>query len=179
LKGNLFVEMVLIGVLGVYGWVVAVRVSRLQAAASIERTILDRNETLVFRGASGIDVWGVPIIVGQPAGTPRLVAFLLRTTSLTGDLAFWREVAQRLPDGCGVHLVGYCDGASCREAVRRVEQLGQLRIIAYGETIGSQAVLNADAQGKFLLKDQDTKARTVPWRGAGLNPGGILGSILP
>ncbi len=175
------VEVVLIGLLSVYGWLLIdglppSRVTR-------EQILIETNKRLRFADASGIDVWGERVNPLQVRGTNGIIAFLLRNASLGRDLRFWQEVSGLIPKGSGICLVGYCDGSACAEAMRNNPLSGEFPIIEYGEIIDSQALINADMEGAFIMvvkdKNVPSETRVIRWRDLGQTPASLVRSIWP
>lgn len=177
MKREIVIEILLIGVLGIYGWlladrVVAVRADPVQMAA-------DANSRLPFTDGIGIDSLGQRIDPARFSGINRVVVFLLRSGSLDLDLKFWNSVGSLLPNGSGVELIGYCDGNACIEALEKNPLSMEFPVITYGEALDSQALLNADLEGNFLLAEKGKYARTIGWRGSGRTADDVARSILP
>jgi hypothetical protein len=176
---ELLIEGVLIAVLAGYGGLLVTQVgaARLDAV----RSTADANQRLLFADATGIDVLGERIHPARSPGRRGVVAFVLRSRSLGADLAFWREVADlasNVSSETRLEFVGYCDGAACADALKNRQHLGRLTVIAYGEAIDSQAVLNADEQGDFVVKDRDQPPRRVWWRDRGLRAADIARDLV-
>lgn len=172
---EMIVEIVLVLLLGGYGWTLSrdiVRDER-RAAARIESNML-----LEIGRYTGVDVSGRLL---TPAATPevdRVVTFLLRADSLGDDLATWREVANRVSDHRGVRLIGFCDGSQCAHYVRTAAQPLGFTIMMYGEVVDLQAVLNADALAQCLVQKASSEPFGVVWRQEGLTPEQISRRIL-
>jgi hypothetical protein len=107
------------------------------------------------------------------------MVFVLRGASIREDLDFWRTVEILLPRDAKIVLIGYCNGDDCVNAVKRDGRLPKFPIIAYGETAGSQALLNADTQGSFLFLEHDSyKLNPIRWRDQGQTPQNIAHEVL-
>ena len=161
----LTVDVVLLGILGVYGWSLLGRTSR--SGIYRERAAAEANLRLRFADARGIGARGERIESRLLPGTRRVVAFLLRNVSLAEDLGFWRKVAAHLPTSSGVSLVGYCEGSICEEAIRNGPHVREFPVVVYGEVVDSQAVFSADMQGAFVVNDKtgSNEPNSIPWRG--------------
>lgn len=175
MKGQVFIEIVLIGMLGLYAWLLLGRMQEFRFDPRQEA--IEASGQLLFTNATGIDIGGNRVDPAQIPNTNRCMAFLLRNTSLRADLNFWDNVASLLPKGSGVRLIGYCDGSACVEGVKNDLRLADFPVIAYGDVVDSQALLNADAAGNFLLTDIHHQPRSIEWRGLG--PASVVRSVLP
>ena len=178
MRGPVLAEVVLIAALGIVGWVIIGRMP--PSPADSERSAHEANLRLGFRDARGIGLRGERIESGQLAQTTRVAAFLLRSSSLSDDLSFWRDVARLLPAASGVRLVGYCDGRACTDASRLRPEVAPFPIIVYGEAVDSQAVINADMLGAFVSADNGAEVggEIISWRVAGQEPDTIATRLL-
>lgn len=176
LKGQVIVEIVLVAVLAAYGRQL---VNRMPASPWSEiQQAVSTNERLLYTAAPGIDVRGQTVDLARGTSANRIAAFVLRTSNLAQDLGTWREVAGALPKESGIALVGYCDGSACAERVRINANPLPFPVIAYGEVVDLQAMLNADAAGALLFcenpgaekraaeKHMARVSRRIAWRGA-------------
>ena len=136
----------------------------------LERSAIDLNQRLRLLDGRGVGVQGDHIDLGPHAKGEKLVAFLLRQETLLEDLKFWREVGRRLAPFSRVRLLAYCDGTACARTVTAHLVDGDFRVIAYGEVVGSQAVFNADLQGRFVIAREPAG---VPWREPGIRPADV------
>jgi len=173
LKPHILVEGVLVGMLSAHAWSLH---ARLPISAEMrERSAIEANRRLRFQDGRGVDINGVRVEGVREPGTRRVVGFLLRAASLEEDLRFWSEVARVLPRTSGVRLVSYCDGPDCVARARRVRP-DAFPVIAYGEVVDSQAVLNADAGGSFVISNSEVAAA---WRNGALKPEDIARRVQP
>lgn len=164
-KIETLIGIVLIAVLGFYGVRLVRSTLALSRLAPTARSSAGTNRRLVFQSEAGIDVWGKPVYPLPAAQAKRTIIFLLRGASIAADLDFWRNVESLLPKNAGLHLVGYCDGNNCADAVRRDAKPPGFPVIAYGEVIGSQALVNVDANGNsILMSEQWLQSKRVKWR---------------
>ena len=164
-------EVVLTAVLGGYGWFLVQGMPN--PRVDLVQSVMDANTRLLLSDAAGIDVGGQFVSPTQLPGAKRVVAFLIRSGSVSADLEFWRGVARELPSDSGVRVVGYCDGHDCLAAVGTQRRpLVEFPVIAYGQVVDTQAVLNADVLGSFILKDnaKESRPRSLPWRGPNTRP---------
>jgi hypothetical protein len=123
-------------------------------------------QNLIVRSIRGVDVSGRPRFELQPAKAKRFVLFGLRSATVSEELRIWDSLASHLVNEPNVYLIAYCDGVACASAVSRTHPSSTLAVLAYGEPITVQAVLNADAKGQFLVVDGALRPlRSVSWRG--------------
>jgi hypothetical protein len=181
-KNESSIGIVLIIILGFYGWLLAKQTRALSEQTKTAQAIADANQTLGFLSESGIDVSGRLVSPFWPPGTKHTLVFMLRGTTVRADLDFWRNVATLLPKDAGIRLVGYCDGDDCANFVRSDARLPDFPVIAYGEILSSQALVNADAQGNGLLlldqKKHPLSSKRVGWRAPGQTPFNVVRGAL-
>jgi hypothetical protein len=165
LKGETILGIVLVGVLGFYGWQPAktILAHRQVHAAAVGKRLL--------RTEGGIDVYGNLVRHLPPPKAKRTIVFLLRGGQVRADLEFWRNVESLLPKDTGFRLVGYCDGDACANAVKGEALQPDFPVIAYGEIGAGQAMVEADAQGEaFILSEEWFQPRRLGWRSQGRSP---------
>lgn len=170
----IIIKAVLIGILGLHCWQL---IDKMHSPADHVRVVAEANTRLMFRHGIGVDVHGEQMDPRRIAGTRRTLAFLLRDASLSADAEYWRQVADLLPKTAGIRLVGYCDGSACADRMRSAALLPGVPVVAFGEAIDTQAVLNADLTGNALLKGNLARSRSIPWRDQGTTPAQVVGSI--
>lgn len=160
-----------------------VRLWRATGIFNAEATAAQAAEVVSPHGAlrtvAGINIWGKPVYLEPPAGTKRFVVFMLHGATISTDVAFWRSVAERLHGRRGIRLAGYCDGSACAEAARRLKAPAGFPILAFGEVIGSQALLSVDSEGDFFLLDGRSYILAEDrWRGPGVTPKSVAALIV-
>jgi hypothetical protein len=107
-----------------------------------------------------------------------MIAFLLRGASIQEDLALWHQVFLLLPKD-QARMVGYCDGDECVAAARRMQSPSGFSILAYGEMISAQSVVNADAKGFSIFSDnRHSGPKLVAWRNAEDTPQSFVQKVL-
>jgi hypothetical protein len=127
--------------------------------------LVQANQRLRFTRGIGVTIDNRLVDLTVASQKKRTVAFVLRNRSLAEDLAFWRDMAELLRPVPSLRLVGYCDSAACVSSARAVVDGGRLDILAYGEVVDTQAVLNADAHGDFIVGSAATSEVTmINWR---------------
>ena len=119
----------------------------------INSPIRASSRRLVFSGEEGIDIFGNVVHPLPPTAARATLVFLLHTNHLSNDIRFWTDISQSLPKDSGIRLVGYCDGPSCASTLRSERSL-PFPVIEFGETIGSQALIDADRNGECLLREE-------------------------
>jgi len=169
----ILIESVLIGVFAVHAWSLLGKTPLSMKGRA--RLLSETNLALKFTGGKGLGIHGERIDVSVGPAPKRVAAFLLRSTSLHDDVGFWMEVAKLLPARSIVRLVAYCDGDACVQALRKSPETSTFPIIAYGEVVDSEAVLNADLQGAFVASDH---AGSISWRTRGQTPETIVRELL-
>jgi hypothetical protein len=107
-----------------------------------------------------------------------VVTFLLRFRSLKKDLATWQQIANLMPAGARVELVGFCDDLRCGEVIRTYGETLRFSVALYGEVVDMQAILNADTLGQALVQTDETSPIAVMWRAPGRTPEDIARMIL-
>lgn len=155
-------------------------------AADLERKASNSNLRLRPLDARGIGVHGERIDPSAVPAITRIGAFVIRHASVAADVQFWREAANLLPAESTIQLVAYCDGEDCARTIRDEFDLPEFPVIAFGEVVASQAVMNADLAGAFVIirhgQDQPggSRARTdaVRWRDQVLSPVQVVESLL-
>jgi hypothetical protein len=174
-RADTVVGFALIGILGFGGCVLAKKVTALSVKPKMAEAIEDTSQRLPFRSEAGIDLSGRTVFPLPPPGVRHTVVFMLRGASVQTDLAFWRKVESLLPKNAAIRLVGYCDGDVCVNAVRGEAVAPDFPVIAYGEITGSQALLNADAQGNsFLLSEEWFQPKRISWRAPVSTPQAVV-----
>lgn len=122
-------------------------------------------EFLTFQVESGIDVNGHPVYALPPSKAQRTIVFLIRGTNVDADLNFWRQVQALRPNQSSLRLVGYCDGEVCAKAVSHASRPSDFPVIAYGELISTEAVVDQDLDGKAVLRDEGwLQPKQIEWR---------------
>jgi hypothetical protein len=150
-----------------YGWHLIKRVAP-HASAGAEQRVVAANDSLRYGAGPGVDRLGRLIDPANELGAFRVVAFLIRESSLAADVVFWTQVANLVRNNSGVRFVAYCDGDQCLASLDRIKRAVPFTVIGYAGMIDAQALINADGRGEFLIKDL-TGARSLsrlPWRGA-------------
>lgn len=153
LKTHIIVESILVGMLGIHA---ATLVQRFPpTAADRKQAAIAANQRLRFTAGRGLNSRGGRLDrEGRPTAK-RVVGFLLRDETLGEDIAYWQEIARQLPPDSSVELIGYCERSNCEGRVQpSALTAAAFRIMAYGEVVDSQAVLNADGDGKFVVAGQ-------------------------
>lgn len=163
-----------VGLLALSGVLVPCMVAlsaRLEIARSqAKREALENvsTERAAFAAAAGIDIDGHRVFDPVTAETKRVVALTLRNDTLWQDIEQWNAVEALIPQQEGLRIVAYCDGPECRAAVRQARKKPTFSVIAYGETMSSQAVSNADVAGQCLVvenrEDRLQLVRKISWR---------------
>jgi hypothetical protein len=174
MKAHLLIEIVLIAILGVHGWLLLDGMP--PSRETVERSAAEANQRLRLLDGRGVGVQGDHIDLGPHSEDDRVVAFILRHGTLLEDLNFWREVSELLSSSSGARLLAYCDGAACVQSVTAHLRNGDFPVLAYGETVASQAVFNADLQGNFVIAREPNG---VPWRRSGIEPMDVAEGLRP
>ena len=173
------IGVVLIAILGYYGWRLSKAAPPLMWRPHAEQAIVASNQSLVFQSEEGIDIWGKPVYPVPPPEAERTIIFLLHAATVRADLDFWHQVELLLPKHAGLRLVGYCDGNSCADFVRGDARPPDFPVIEYGEIIGSQALVNKDAQGYSILRSESWfQPKLVEWRVLGKTPLSVVQELL-
>ncbi len=167
MKRQTWIQLLFLAALILYGRATLQKTPH--SAAEHEWEVVSANKRLVFANGDGIDVHGRRVAGNQSSPRERVAAFLLREGSLAQDVSFWREVERRLAPNHTIRLIGYCDGGGCARTLADPAQAVGFRVLLFGEMIDSQAVLNADAEGTFVLsikqgKDEANRVRKIAWR---------------
>jgi hypothetical protein len=180
MKKQILVEVILIAVLEVYAGLLTRQTKASLLRVDAAHSVVSANEKIaVLDSVTGIDVLGNVVFPVPPHDARYFAAFVLRDASIRDDLNFWRGVAGSLSKRSGVRLVAYCDGTACAQTIRNSPQSTDFPVIVYGETVGSQALLNADARGNFLLLDrQRHMLGPIAWRTPGQTPQTVLAKVL-
>jgi hypothetical protein len=111
----------------------------------------------------GIDVYGKLIVVSS-LSAKKYIVFLLRNENLQNDINFWSRVEMLLNSHREIGLIGYCDSQQCVESIRKRQPLA-FPILSSGDATGVEAVVNADADGKAILKSVGSHTpSTILWR---------------
>ena len=179
MQRQICIQLIFIVALSVYGWVIVQRTPH--SALEHKHDVIESNKRLLFVDGAGIDVRGELVNSKATSETKRVVAFLLRESTATQDVEFWRDVERMLPKNSGVRLVAYCDGSACAKIVRELSLSSSFPVILYGELIDSQAVLNADTEGAFVLKERDksNRVRAIRWRDVHQRSEDIVRRVVP
>jgi len=156
-------EIVLAGFLCLYATSLNKRTVALRGEAQYLRSIAAGDDAVTMRAVAGVDVSGHFVGPLSADDSERIAAFLLRGNRIGDDLTFWREVATLLPPAAHIRLVGYCDGESCAEAVRKLAPL-DFPVIEYGEISDSQALINADLANALLVLSAPSHSQRHAWR---------------
>jgi hypothetical protein len=173
------IGVVLTCVLGYYGWSLVKTIWPSDQRSGMARSSSDPSATLGFRVEGGVAVNGDLVFHVPPPRIKTTVVFMLRGASLRADVAFWRGVRSRLSNDAGVRLVGYCDGDACANLVRGAAQSTGFPVIAFGEIVNSESLINADTQGKcILLREEWREPKHVVWRAAGNTPQSVVTEAL-
>lgn len=173
MKVETLLGIVLVGVLGFYGWPLAMRIRDLRQDPEVKIAAAYRKR--VLRTEVGIDVYGNLVQHLPPPKVKRTIVFLLRGVHAPADLEFWRNVESLLPSNSGFRLVGYCDGDACANAIKGEAHRPDFPVIAYGEIGGGQAMFDADAEGDaFILSEEWFQPRRIRWRAPGRSPLGVI-----
>ncbi len=122
-----------------------------EANAASQTQIADPQ--FVFQTENGIDVTGSRVSPIPPPNIVRTVIFVLRAKSLSDDVNVWNGIYSRLPQHSGVRLVAYCDTDQCISQLQRRQQV-PYTVIAYGEIVSAQAILQADINGDYLVRSE-------------------------
>jgi len=130
-----------------------------------ELTAQALNQRLVFQSALGIDVFGKLVYPLPPPEVDRTIVFLLRGKSIVSDLQFWHQVEGIVPTSSHIRLIGYCDSDDCINDIKAHREAFNFPVIAYGELVASQALINADEDGSsVLLREQWLIPHFLKWR---------------
>jgi hypothetical protein len=123
--------------------------------------------SITFAQAGGVDLNGNFAMppTRLPAGA-QFIAFILRASSVKSDLAFWTAVDSELParERGTVLLFGYCTGRACG-ALARLREPPPFPIIKYAEVNAWQALIAADADGRFIVSEPGHEVARLQWRG--------------
>jgi len=158
-------RVVLIGVLCVSGMSLRDQLSAAMSRVGVERARVGISDRLGVTSISGIDVWGQQAYKKPPADATRILVCGVRGATARQDITRLTSVSALFSERPDVHLVGYCDGRACAQAVRQDRLPLPFTVLAHGEVIPSQAVLSADAKGNCILLDGKLAGlRTVAWR---------------
>lgn len=178
-NGETLNAILLIAILGFYGCRLANEAWTLHQRGQMLQAVVDQNRKLVFGLEAGIDVSGTPVHVQTLNSTKRTIVFLLHGASIKADLKFWRSMEAALPVDSALRLVGYCNNDTCAEAVRREAPVADFPVIAYGEIVSSQALVNADGDGNAILRNAShLETRYVAWRVPGKSPEDVAREVI-
>jgi hypothetical protein len=179
-KSEILIETILVGALAIYGVRLAKEIRTLRLQPDRQQFLATANERLALHSVTGIDTSGQLVNKIIVPGTKRFMVFGLRNSNLAEDLSFWSNAAALVHKDGGISFVGFCDSKACVEAVRSNYQSLRFPVIAYGEAVSSQALLNADAEGNFILLDGGLRTiSTMQWRQPGLTPEYIVRAAQP
>ena len=147
-------------------------------AVDSERRLSVRSERLALQSLAGVDVGG-RLTEAVPSGdVRRIVACAFRDATAEADLGKWLQLARDLSDVPSVRIVGFCEGPACVSAAGRASLPANMTVLASGESVASQAVLNADATGACYLTTEKLKlVRRVRWRDGTISPATVSSEI--
>lgn len=163
--------------------VVAVRLrmgaETLAESLTTQRELVESSQDLSYSEPSGIDIDGRKIDGHLPTNNERLVAFLIRQSSLHDDVRLWNEVAGIVEGRGDIELIGYCDTPACSTALSTIDRRRILfTTLQSGPLPAVKSVQKADQQGAtlVLIGSQVLRPRHVRWRGE--SPPTIARSVL-
>jgi hypothetical protein len=174
MRRQLATELVLIAVLGYYGW--TIHGANVRSEESQQARIA-ANQSFEVGKYTGFDTAGRRVFPFDQPGVDRVVTFLLRQRSLDNDLGIWLSIAPGARRR-GVQLVGLCDGLACGSAVRARGAAIEFPVLLHSEVTSLQALLNADALGQGVVKVADRPEVAVDWRSPGQTPELLLARLL-
>jgi hypothetical protein len=141
------------------------QMARTWRGVDTERAYLSRDRRVSLSSLAGIDSNGQRVLEELPKEVQRWVVVGLRTATLRADLQYWTAVTSALPSDRQIRVVGYCDSSECGQVLRRTAERPPFQVLAYGETIPSQAVANADTAGEYVVLDKQlVRLRRTSWR---------------
>jgi len=150
-----------------------------RSSINIERSRAHISDRLPLTSIGGIDASGQLVDMTSPTRAKRFVVCGFRNSTLQQDIDVWTAVATRLAAHPDVRIVGYCDGDSCAQTVKKTRPQLPFTMIAHGEVVTSQALLSADARGDcVLLNDKMRAIRRVSWRMPERSPVDLAKDIL-
>ena len=169
-------SLLLLAILGFYGWHLGRDYLALRKWPENQANLSARNNTLVFRTAAGIDIHGNHIVDSAKAsGVKRTVGFLIRTSHVRRDVEFISRVQQLLASRPEIRVVAFCDGIACSHSGLVGDGALGFPIIAYGEVVSTEAVVNADALGLCVMRDSTRgDSRRTSWRSEKDSPATVV-----
>jgi hypothetical protein len=121
----------------------------------------------------GIDVYGKQVDASS-FRAKRYIVFLLRFDHLQSDLDYWGRVGALLHAHKDIVLIGYCDSPLCADSIRKGPPLA-FSVLEFGEATSILGVVNADTDGKAILKDVSPIMQSkILWRTGGNSPQQIV-----
>lgn len=136
-----------------------------------QRGYLSTDPRLALSSIVGIDLAGRRVLDIAPDSVDRWIVFRLRSASLHEDIEYWTAVAAAIPKGHRLGLLGYCERSDCRDSLALRTDGLPFRVVVYGEVIASQAVANADAEGEYIVLNQERRRlRRGAWRSPDSGP---------
>ena len=161
-------------ILALFAYKLALDVRVLRASVSLDRAVVT-NKSLAFQFESGIDIQGKAVVPWPPAEAQRTIVFLLHGRSIARDIAFWKSVKALRANETVLRLVGYCDDSQCVEYLQTSAKDLDFPVIAYGELISGQALVNSDFQGYSLVRSEGwLLPRQVSWRKPSDTPSNVI-----
>lgn len=162
-----FCAVLLVIVLGFYGWKQIQAVTILAKQRSDIEELARENSAISFLTITGIDIAGRPIDSSQIK--KKTIVFLLHDQTLTRDLDFWNQTEQLLAHQADIAIIGYCESRNCTHALLNKTHAFPVR--SYGEVVSMEALINADADGRAILCVNGKSATAkISWREEGNSP---------
>ena len=156
---------------------VGFHLSRLRHSFQSEsaRRFSDASAPQYLQAEAGVDIYGNVITMLPATIEDRGLVFLIRGTSLKADLDFWRSAAKVAETSPTLRLVGYCDGQECAERLANDKQTLPFPVIASGELLGTQALFEADSDGKAVVHSERWfMPKSVEWRSKASTPRSVI-----
>lgn len=120
---------------------------------------------LQFQREMGVDITGRPIYPLPPPAVDRTIVFVLRSKTMESDLQFWNEVQRKLSDKKTIRLAGYCDDLQCIDFLKHNAGSAKFPVIAAGEIIGSESIVDADYRGScYVTAERWFTPKQLNWR---------------
>ena len=178
MKFIILIELMVSVTVGCYAHLLGIRAANIRHQIAVAESTIDAGEKQGFTVPAGMDTSGhfvAPMLHDDKSSS---VVFVVRASNASTDLAFWStvELLIRRNPGRRIKLFGYCDGMSCVDYIRSLTSPPTFPVLAYSDVGNFQAILNADAQGTFLLKG--SKQEQIQWRTASQTPTAIAERII-